>query len=125
MEAHSADIIAALIRLKTEVEARIGSIIKMTITGASEAHLLSTELSQAGVRVIVTPIRPFPLAWEDRRMYVLPYDCHDDSDNPSCLIDYRDLHSQRTLRSRRCWHITLRWGLGSWRHGTHVIYGLT
>jgi len=87
VEAHSADIIAALIRLKTEVEAKIGSTIKMTITGASEAHLLSAELSQAGVGVIVTPTRPFPLAWEDRRMYVHLHHCHRDSDNPSCSID--------------------------------------
>ncbi|KAH7888767.1 carbohydrate esterase family 9 protein [Phlebopus sp. FC_14] len=68
IEAHSADIIATLIKLKQEVEHVVGRIIKMTVTGASEAHLLAPELSQAGVGVILKPARPTPLAWEDRRI---------------------------------------------------------
>ncbi|KAL4078461.1 hypothetical protein V8B97DRAFT_2102344 [Scleroderma yunnanense] len=68
VEAHSADIIAALIRLKAEVETRIGGTIKMTITGASEAHLLAAELSRANVGIILNPARPFPLTWEDQRI---------------------------------------------------------
>lgn len=70
IEAHSADIIATLILLKREVEREIGSDIKMTISGATEAHLLAKELAQAAVGVIVRPSRPFPYVWEDRRLCV-------------------------------------------------------
>ncbi|KAF8844379.1 composite domain of metallo-dependent hydrolase [Paxillus ammoniavirescens] len=68
IEAHSADIIATLIRLKKEVENTTGRPMKMTITGASEAHLLAHELSYADVGVILNPARPFPLSWEAKRI---------------------------------------------------------
>lgn len=68
VEAHSADIIATLILLKREVEAASGKSLKLTVTGASEAHLLARELGQAGVGIVLNPARPFPSAWEDRRM---------------------------------------------------------
>jgi len=42
--------------------------LKMTITGASEAHILAAEIASAGIGVIVNPSRPFPTRWEDRRM---------------------------------------------------------
>ncbi|KAJ7116414.1 carbohydrate esterase family 9 protein [Mycena epipterygia] len=70
VEAHSADIIASLILLKKEVEHAKGPTIQMTITGATEAHLLAKELGEAGVGVILNPARPFPFLWEYRR--VLP-----------------------------------------------------
>lgn len=63
----SADIIASLIQLKYEVEQANGSSIKLTLSGASEAHLLAKELGEAGVGVILTSPRPFPLSWESRR----------------------------------------------------------
>ncbi len=56
---HSADIIATLISLKKEVESKTGNAIKLTIAGATEAHLLAAELAQANVGVIVTPSRSF------------------------------------------------------------------
>ena len=56
---HSADIIATLVSLKKEVEAENGNAIKLTIAGATEAHLLAVELSEANVGVIVTPSRSF------------------------------------------------------------------
>ncbi|KAG6911114.1 hypothetical protein DXG01_003854 [Tephrocybe rancida] len=68
VEAHSADIIATLIILKKEVEAQARRSIKLTITGAAEAHLLAKELGEAGVGVILNPPRPFPYVWEDRRI---------------------------------------------------------
>ncbi|EIW82936.1 carbohydrate esterase family 9 protein [Coniophora puteana RWD-64-598 SS2] len=68
VEAHSADIIATLIELKREVEQKLGTTIKLTVTGASEAHLLAPELSANGVGVIMNPARAFPYAWEDRRI---------------------------------------------------------
>ena len=55
----SADIIATLISLKKEVEAKTGNTIKMTIAGATEAHLVADELADANVGVIVTPTRSY------------------------------------------------------------------
>jgi hypothetical protein len=68
VEAHSAEIIASIILLKKEVEASIGRAIKVTISGASEAHLLASELAKARIGVVVAPSRSFPATWEDRRM---------------------------------------------------------
>ncbi|KAF9227427.1 composite domain of metallo-dependent hydrolase [Gyrodon lividus] len=68
IEAHSADIIATLIRLKKEVENATGRPMKMTITGASEAHLLAQELSHADIGIILKPARPLPLSWEAKRI---------------------------------------------------------
>ncbi|KAG6891468.1 hypothetical protein C0992_006199 [Termitomyces sp. T32_za158] len=67
-EAHSADIIATLIVLKKEVEAQTGRTLKLTITGATEAHILAKELGEARVGVILNPPRPFPYFWETRRI---------------------------------------------------------
>ncbi|KDQ57519.1 hypothetical protein JAAARDRAFT_156260 [Jaapia argillacea MUCL 33604] len=64
----SADVMATLIKLKEEVETEIGETIKVTFTGASEAHLLAKEIGAAGVGVILTPSRPFPQTWEQRRI---------------------------------------------------------
>ncbi|THU95633.1 carbohydrate esterase family 9 protein [Dendrothele bispora CBS 962.96] len=68
IEAHSADIIATLVLLKKEVKTETGKNIRLTITGASEAHLLAKELGEFGVGVILNPARSFPFAWEDRRI---------------------------------------------------------
>ncbi|KAI0311415.1 composite domain of metallo-dependent hydrolase [Amylostereum chailletii] len=70
VEAYSADIIATLIMLKKEVEDATGQTIKLTIVGATEAHILAAELSGAGVGVVFVPSRPFPATWEQQR--VLP-----------------------------------------------------
>ena len=48
IEAHSVDVISALILLKMEVERLKETAIKMTITGASEAHILAAEIASAG-----------------------------------------------------------------------------
>jgi hypothetical protein len=68
IEAHSADVIATLIVLKKEIERHHYHRMRMTITGASEAHLLAKELADAHVGVILNPARPFPATWERRRM---------------------------------------------------------
>lgn len=70
IEAHNADIIATLLILKAEFELKTGNRLRMTITGATEAHFLAKELAEASVGVILTPARPFPTSWEKRRMYV-------------------------------------------------------
>jgi hypothetical protein len=79
VEAHSADVIASIILLKKEVEVAVGHAIKVTITGASEAHILASELGEANVGVVVSPTRPFPTLWEDRRMYVVLFNLFCDS----------------------------------------------
>jgi hypothetical protein len=64
----SADIMGSLIVLKQEVEAQTGVGIKLTFTGASEAHILAKEIGQNGIGIILIPSRPFPGTWESKRM---------------------------------------------------------
>ena len=64
----SADVIASVIALKNEVEAKLGASLKFTILGATEAPLLAKELGAANVGVVFTPARPFPNSWEERRV---------------------------------------------------------
>ncbi|KIK64817.1 hypothetical protein GYMLUDRAFT_160592 [Collybiopsis luxurians FD-317 M1] len=59
---------ASLIRLKEDAEKEFGSPIRMTFTGASEAHLLAKEIGGAGVGVIISPARPFPSLRESKRI---------------------------------------------------------
>ncbi|EJD04405.1 composite domain of metallo-dependent hydrolase [Fomitiporia mediterranea MF3/22] len=68
VNAESADVIATLLSLKKEVEESTGERMKLTIAGASEAHLLASELAKADIGVIVVPSRPFPETWEKRRI---------------------------------------------------------
>ncbi|KDQ57532.1 hypothetical protein JAAARDRAFT_35246 [Jaapia argillacea MUCL 33604] len=68
VEAHNADIIATLIMLKDEIEEARGTTMKLTITGAEEAHLLAAEIAKAKVGVVLNPSRPFPAVWESRRI---------------------------------------------------------
>lgn len=46
IEVHSADIMSSLLKLKTETEERWGTTIKMTFSGATEAHLLAKEIGK-------------------------------------------------------------------------------
>jgi len=68
VQAESADIIASLIKLKQEVVANKSVDLKLTITGAAEAHLLAKHLGEAHIGVILTPSRPFPQSWEMKRI---------------------------------------------------------
>ncbi|KAG7441138.1 carbohydrate esterase family 9 protein [Guyanagaster necrorhizus] len=65
---YSADIMASLMQLKQEAEKRSGKAIRLTFLGASEAHLLATEIGNAGVGVILGRVRPFPTDWQSRRI---------------------------------------------------------
>ena len=53
MEAHSADIIATLVLLKKEVDYQQGSKIRLTITGATEAHLLANEIGELLIDLLI------------------------------------------------------------------------
>ncbi|KAH7106018.1 hypothetical protein BKA62DRAFT_348569 [Auriculariales sp. MPI-PUGE-AT-0066] len=64
----SADIIATLLELKAEVEAKTGGKIRLILSRAQEAYLLAPQLAKAGVGVILNPSRPFPLVWSMTRM---------------------------------------------------------
>lgn len=66
--AHSADVIASMIALKAETEDRTGTPMKVTIVGATESHLIASEIAAAGVGVIVANTRPFPYDWESSRL---------------------------------------------------------
>lgn len=68
VEVHNADIMASLIMLKKEVEVKAGTSIRMTFTGAAEAHLIAEKIGEAGVGVVLSPVRPFPATWERRRV---------------------------------------------------------
>ncbi|TFK22333.1 hypothetical protein FA15DRAFT_706442 [Coprinopsis marcescibilis] len=68
VEVDSADIMASLLILKTDVEDRIGSRMRMVFSGAAEAHLLARQLSVAGVGVILCPARQYPMVWDQRRI---------------------------------------------------------
>ncbi|KAJ6500083.1 hypothetical protein C8R47DRAFT_1110364 [Mycena vitilis] len=69
---NNADIIASLLLLKREVEIKSGKTLKMTLIGATEAHLLAPEIAAAGVGVILAPPRSFPYTWEQRRILAGP-----------------------------------------------------
>ncbi|TFK91321.1 composite domain of metallo-dependent hydrolase [Polyporus arcularius HHB13444] len=66
----SADIIATLISLKSEVEETLvlEKPLKFTLVGGREAHLLAKQIGEAGIGVIFKQLRPFPKEWEARRI---------------------------------------------------------
>lgn len=68
MRVHNADIIATILLLKREVELLTGSSMRMTLVGATEAHLLAKQIAAANVGVILTPPRSYPYTWEMRNM---------------------------------------------------------
>jgi len=64
----NADIMATLLLLKDEYETKSGQRLMLTFSGAAEAHLLASEIGEAGVSVVLTSPRPYPLTWEQRRI---------------------------------------------------------
>ena len=74
LSAHSADTIATIIRLKSEVEAAIKSSIseqshglRLIVIGGAESHLVATELAAAKVAVVLAPLLPHAQSWDQRR----------------------------------------------------------
>ena len=104
MDVESADIMATLINLKREYEDITGSDLRLTFSGAAEAHLLAEEIAGAGISVILTSPRPYPGAWEQRRMQVKFF-------SSTALIgltflwwiDYQVPHSPSIVLSASCW----------------------
>ncbi|KDQ57533.1 hypothetical protein JAAARDRAFT_267221 [Jaapia argillacea MUCL 33604] len=77
VEVHDADIIATLLLLKKEVEGVTNATIRMSLLGATEAHILAKEISSANVGVLLTPPRSHPYTWERRRIHAGPPLTHD------------------------------------------------
>ncbi|GAB1317184.1 Carbohydrate esterase family 9 protein [Madurella fahalii] len=77
---HSADTIAALLRVKREVEEAGNAVwrgrrgvggeggrIRMVILGGAEAYLVARELAESGVGVVLAPMLAFGVTWDQRR----------------------------------------------------------
>ena len=74
---NSADTIAALLRLKSELESHIKSTkqvesskapkINLVILGGAESHLVAKEIAAAGVSVILAPLLEYSKTWDSRR----------------------------------------------------------
>ncbi|KAH6847765.1 hypothetical protein B0I37DRAFT_431575 [Chaetomium sp. MPI-CAGE-AT-0009] len=64
---HSADTIAAILRLKRTVEAASHTPLRLILYGAAEAHLLAADLAAAGVGVVLAPLFSYATSWDQRR----------------------------------------------------------
>lgn len=66
---HSADTIAAILKVKSTVEAEIESNkkLKIVLIGGAEAHLLASELAAADVGVVLAPLQSYAESWDQRR----------------------------------------------------------
>lgn len=69
-----ADHIASILALKHEIEEGINTpgSIRVTLAGATEAHLLASEIADANVGVILIPSRPFPGSFDQARFLAGP-----------------------------------------------------
>ncbi|EKG19830.1 Amidohydrolase 1 [Macrophomina phaseolina MS6] len=63
----SADTIASLLRVKSEVEHAVHADIRLTLVGAAESHLVAKELADAGVGVVLAPLLQYSQSWDQRR----------------------------------------------------------
>ncbi|TDL29918.1 hypothetical protein BD410DRAFT_823894 [Rickenella mellea] len=68
IDVSSADIMATLLLLKGEVEAKFGTRMRMSFAHATEAHILAKEIAAADVAVLLKPPRPYPQVWSERRI---------------------------------------------------------
>lgn len=77
LSAHSADTIAAALRVKKEVEdaARDAALnaghpapkLRVVILGGAESHLVADDLAAANVGVVLAPLLSYAAAWDERR----------------------------------------------------------
>jgi len=64
---HSADFIAAALKIKAAVDEVASSPIRLVIHGGAESHILAAELAAADVGVILSPFLSYRLSWDERR----------------------------------------------------------
>ncbi|KAF2207889.1 hypothetical protein CERZMDRAFT_50157 [Cercospora zeae-maydis SCOH1-5] len=74
IDVHSADTIAALLRVKDEVEQAISAInhdasarLRLIVFGGAESYILAKELAEANVGVILSPLFSYRETWDQRR----------------------------------------------------------
>ncbi|KAF2119667.1 amidohydrolase [Lophiotrema nucula] len=73
LSVHSADTIAAVIRLKAEIESVKSSLqsspkhVRLIIVGGAESHLVAGEIAAAGISVVLAPLLPHAQSWDQRR----------------------------------------------------------
>ncbi|KAI1158588.1 amidohydrolase [Nemania serpens] len=70
--AHSADVIAAILRTKSTVDNAIAARggdggIKLVIIGGAESFIVADDLAAAGVGVMLSPLLSFRKSWNERR----------------------------------------------------------
>jgi hypothetical protein len=60
---------AALLRMKKDVEnVSQTQKLRLVFLQAGEAHIVAKEIAEAGVGVILSPLRPFPVTHDERRI---------------------------------------------------------
>ncbi|KAL1602976.1 hypothetical protein SLS59_004632 [Nothophoma quercina] len=67
LSAHSADTIAAIIRLKSQVESVSARKLRVVIIGGAEAHLVADQLAASKIAVVLAPLLPHAQSWDQRR----------------------------------------------------------
>lgn len=67
LSAHSADTIASIIRLKSEIEFVGSHQMRVVVIGAAEAHLVADELAASNIAVVLAPLLPHAQSWDQRR----------------------------------------------------------
>lgn len=74
INAAKADHLASLVRLKKEIERSPNQTdpLRWVVHGGQEAHLVASELAEAGIAVILDPPRAFPGSWDERRALAGP-----------------------------------------------------
>ncbi|KAI0409290.1 amidohydrolase [Xylaria palmicola] len=70
--AHSADVLAAILKVKSAVDAAIASAggdgtIRVVIIGGAESFIVADELAAAGVGVVLSPLLSYRTSWDQRR----------------------------------------------------------
>ncbi|KXT03871.1 hypothetical protein AC578_8912 [Pseudocercospora eumusae] len=67
LEIHSADTIASVLRLKSEIDSNSNSTIRLAILGGAESYMLAPDLAAANVGVILAPLFSYATTWDQRR----------------------------------------------------------
>ncbi|KAL2129336.1 hypothetical protein VTI74DRAFT_7928 [Chaetomium olivicolor] len=65
---HSADTIAAVLRIKSTVEEQLnGTSLRLVIYGGAESHLLAPDLAASNTAVVLAPLLSYATSWDQRR----------------------------------------------------------
>ena len=74
LKAHSADTIASIIALKSEISTALttaskedNKAINIVVFGGAESHLVAPELAASHIPVILAPLLPYVQSWDQRR----------------------------------------------------------